>query len=206
MQRYEDSKKDITSFAWKVLRRAHAAGARTITLEDIVSELGIAWCEAAKRFDPTAGASFRTFLWNGMRMHINRWFETEVTRRHGEAVAASIDASQSDADDGPTLADILASDDLDPEQIAARETFYAAVLRQLSERARLFVVILREEPEEVMAEVDRLRERADFAKSRGITQPFYNRLTAALVFDLMDASAPERNAIQAEIRAACARL
>lgn len=200
----KDSEKQIKSFAWKVLRRLHAAGARTLQLEDIEGELWLAWCIACERYNSQAGASFKTFLHRGMQLHINRWSEKHVERRHAEVVAYGFDhtvsSDRGQMDNGHTLGEMLADENAITDEDFSNGQSLAYVKSRLSPRAALFVQILNDQPQELLDEVLRLEDKAAYAKSeRNITVNLNHRLTYVMILDLMGASRNERRQILEEV-------
>ena len=200
----KDSAAAIRAFASKVYRRCRAAGASTLSLEDIEQELWIAWCKACDAYDPSHGAAFSTFLHRGMQLHINRYVEQQVSRRHSEVIAVSLDGS-ADEETGP-LSDAVPDAAPSPEQLTIETDAYTRVLERLSERARIFVTLLHDQPQELVSEVTRLEQKAEFAKSRGLSFATAHRLTQPMVFDLMNANRIERAGIIAEIERVTRRV
>jgi len=194
----KDSAAQVKSFAIKVQRRLLAAGAASHSLEDVEQELWVAWCKACESFSPTGGASFSTYLHLGMQRHINRYVLNNVTRRHPEVLAASLDLDPT-GEGEMTLGDIIPSDELTPEEEVSRKWSYELAISSLSPRSRAFVEILSNQPSAILNEARALEAKSDYAKSIGRTVPVSRRLTTSMIFDLMDASRGERRAIMNEI-------
>lgn len=194
------SERVIKTFSFKVLKRLHALGARSTTLDDVEQELWVAWCKARDSYNPEFGVPFNAYLVNGMKKHVNQWIERRFERFHEETVAASLDAKVADNDgDGVELHGVIASGDIAIEDdVASRDLFNKAVQR-LSPRARKFMEILESQPPELMAEVMKLRAKAEFAEQ--INKPFarFTHLTTTMVFDIMQASQAERTKILKEV-------
>lgn len=195
---HRTSAKAITAFAFKVHRRAQQAGDRSHQLEDIKQELWVAWTLAVEAFKPEGGASFSTFLFTGMQRHINRYMKNNVTKRHGEVTALSMDFTFGDDESG-SFAEMVPDNAASPSQNIEEQSSLAYAMRRLSPRAQQFVTILRDQPEELLNEVQRLEDKADYAKSRGISMATAHRLTTIMVFDLMDAPRSERRSILDEV-------
>ncbi|SCW95765.1 sigma factor [Ancylobacter rudongensis] len=194
-----DSAKQIKAFAARVHRRLKAAGAASHAVEDVEQELWCIWCKACDAYDPTQGASFKTFLHKGMQLYINRYVEKHVSRRHAEVVALSIDYSYGDEDDNATLGDAVSAGDKSAEDELAETDLFGKVIDRLSARARLFVTLLHEEPAELVNEVKHLEQKGDYARSRGLPFKQSLRVTSRMVFELMAADHAERRAILEEI-------
>lgn len=196
---WRESERTINAFASKVGRRLAAAGAPSHLIQDVKQELWVAWCKARDSYDETKEASFKTYLWNGMRMHINRWVEENVSKRHGEVVALSLDAEMGE-DDGATLQEIIPSDDPLQDEVVLREDTWRRALRLLPPRARQFIQLLRDPPECLLEQVRHVQAKAEYARECGIAMPVVNRVTTSMVFELMDATRVEKTKIAAQIR------
>lgn len=201
----KESTKQINAFAFKVLRRLHQLGARSQTIDDVKQELWFAWCKACEAYSPEGGASFSTFLTNGMRRHINRYVEKNFERFHDETVALSLDQRGHDPAAGGnnpegTLADVVADQAPLHSAEIENENCFAYALTRLSPRAAQFVTILKDQPRELIDEVRRLEDKSDYAKERGITYATAHRLTTPMIFDFMGASRNERKQIMDEVQ------
>jgi DNA-directed RNA polymerase specialized sigma24 family protein len=202
----KESEKIINSFSFKVGRRLQAAGAPMHLIEDVRQELWIAWCKARDTYDESSPASFKTYLYGGMRIHMNNWIRDNINRRHAEVIAKSMDAELDEENGGATLADMIPSADPTPEVTFWLERTWEFAVARLSPRSRQFVELLREPPEGLLAQVRQIEARTAFAKAQGISAPFNNRVTTSMVFDLMGASRNERIKIAAEIRKLGAKM
>jgi len=196
----KESKAQIRAFAYKVLRRIHALGGKTTSLEDVEQELWIAWCKACEAYDEKGGASFKTFLHIGMVRHINRYVQNNFERLHGETVALSLEAPMGD-DDGATLAEAVPDTAERQDTKLIEEDVRERVMRRLTPRARQFVQILHDQPIELVRELDKFKEKQKVAREVGVQFSAPRRLTSWMVFDLMGASRTERTAIMREIEA-----
>jgi DNA-directed RNA polymerase specialized sigma subunit len=206
MTQYRDPKESraqIKAFAHKVLRRVHSLGARTQTLDDVEGELWVAWCLACERFNPEAGCAFSTYLYTGMRRHINRWIEKNFERFHDETVAASLDASygseMSEDGSGSTLGEAVADTHMRQDQEYEQKDCFAYALTRLSDRAKMFLTFLKDHPPELMAQMKDLEAKAKHAKELGVTYAMPNRLTSFMIFDFMGATRVERKQIMDEV-------
>lgn len=198
---FKANERYIRSFAGKVLRRARAAGLRCVDLEDIVQECAIAWMKAAESYSAEHGASFRTYLFNGMRLHINRWFD-QIMKNDGQT-GISLDATL--FEDEVSLHEAIPSD-IDVHQEVEGRQFYEKVKARLSERARIFVELLVNPPVELFQIVDARQAKAQFARSMNISTFAATNVQFSLIFDLMDAKAAERAAIRREVQLAANRV
>ena len=195
----KDDKAQVKAFAYKVLRRVHALGAKTQTIEDIESELWVAWCIAAEKFDPAGGASFKTFLYQGMRLHINRWIEKSFERFHDETIAASLEAGSPDDANRGTFGEVVADTKERQDQAFQREDCFQYALTRVSDRAGMFLKFLRDNPPELMNRMKDLEAKAKHAREIGASYAMPHRLTSSMIFDFMGASRVERKQIMEEV-------
>lgn len=196
---YERYARLLNQMAWRVLRRCHAAGARSMQLEDILSELNLAWCIARERWNPETGVPFAAYLARGCWNHINRWVKGEI----GDATLApySLDHTYGNGeDDGEvTLQNFVADTARPADEVLAEAQIREQALAKLSPRARQFYELLENPPPELIREIDAVAARAAYARSRGI-----NAIAppiAAQIIALMGCSETERTRIYSEIRA-----
>lgn len=193
----------IKSYTNKVVRRLFAVGVPTMSAEDVQQELWIAWCIAVQSYQPETNVPFLAYLRTGMKLHMNRHIEKNVDRRISEVWAASFDADVGNEDDGEGVAlhDAVPSPDPDPTDRIAEQQTIAGLSKRLSEDARVFLNILYNQPPEILAEVRALQARTDYARERGFSPFFSNRLTSAVIFDAMGVSNSRRGKILREIEA-----
>lgn len=195
--RYEDSQRQIQALAGKVLRRAHAAGARSVMREDIVSELAIAWCVARDKFDANRGVPFGAYLHKGMLDHINRWIQAQID----EAQGVSLDQPRgSDESAERSLEDVIPdARAILPDEHAERESRRRLVMKNLTGNTKLFVELI--ESDRLDGILEAARSRSEFAKSRGLTpSPVPREVTSAMVFDLMGLSRSDRHEVLEDLR------
>lgn len=199
----KQSRAQVRSFAVKVLKRLHALGAASHTLDDVEQELWLAWCTACERYDPAAGTKFSTFLFNGMRLHINRYVEKNFERFHDQTTALSLDYSEDGGDEGgrnASFSESVADPNDTPDVVSDRERNFAYAMTRLSPRAQQFITILKDQPQEILNEVRRLDDKAEHAKKAGLTYANPHRLASFIVFDFMGASRFERKKILDEVQ------
>lgn len=198
---WKDWERVIKGSAWRYLRRAHSAGARSVQLEDVVSELSVAWCIARDKFNPDHGVPFGAYLQTGMRNHINRWIDDQIG--FGAALALDDDAYD---DSATSIHEVIADGaPLQDEVISDREQFDRNVAR-LSPESQQFVKLLANPPPALYAEMTAIQARAEFAKARGIQTGAPAHITGALVLDLMGASRVDRNRIYHEVKSLAREL
>lgn len=191
------SAKTIRSFAYRVLRRVHALGARSVTLDDVEQELWCAWCSARDVHDPER-SSFNTLLHLKMRQHVNKWIETSFERFHEGTVALSLDAS-SDTESDATLGEAIPSDEVSAETRVLWRSNYDHAIEELSPRAATYLRLLSEQPPELMDEVLKMGFKIEVGTKMKIKTGQPARLTSSILFDLMDAARSERSSIMAEL-------
>lgn len=199
-----ESTRIISQLSRRVLRRLPASS--VLSLEDIQQEMWIAWCAAREAFDATRGVPFGAFLYRGLINHINRYVHHNVWRFPEQTFALSLDFQYSGENSEGTLGDVIASDAEAPEIIVERQSCYQAALKRLSQRARVFVILLHEQPRALVREVMLAADKAEHAKKIGAPFAQPKRITASLVFDLMGAPALERKKIVAEVAKVGAKI
>lgn len=196
-------KGQIKSFAFKVLKRVHALGARSVLLEDIESELWVAWCLSCDAYSENGGAAFETFLYRGMRLHINRWVEKNFERNHAETIAASLDMKMGGegADNTGTnsLGDVIPDPHERQDERFQREDCFAYAMTRLSSRSQMFLSFLKDTPLELMERMKDLEAKAAYAKEIGACYAMPSRITSSIIFDFMGASRVERKQIMDEV-------
>ena len=200
---YEANRTSIRSFAWKVLRRAYAAGARTVQIQDIEQELSLAWVKAAQGFDPERGVLFKTYLMNGMKQHINRWADVEIGA--SRFAPYSLDKTMIEGE-GEEFHEIIADQSESPEEICHNVRFRQTLSHMLSEKAELFLRLLEDPPPEVVEVFRALQAKAQFARQRGMSCFVNKTITEAMIFDLMGIGAAERYKIRKEIKRAVEKV
>ncbi|NKL08326.1 hypothetical protein GFL39_26000 [Rhizobium leguminosarum bv. viciae] len=195
-------KAQVRAFASKVLRRVHALGAKTQTIDDIESELWVAWCIACDRYNAEAGAAFSTYLYAGMRRHINRWIEKNFERFHEETIAASLDADvELDGQEGrgSQIGQLVADPNMTQDEAYQRENCFAYALSRVSPRAGQFLKFLKDHPPELIQSMKDLEAKAAYAKECGVNYAMPHRLTSSMILDFMGASRVERKQIMDEV-------
>jgi len=197
---WRDSEQSVNSFAYRVGRRITAAGAPAYLVEDVKQELWIAWCLARDSYNPERGASFKTFLFNGMRQHINRWVDYNVSRRHGEVIAYSLDYEMESESGSMTLQEVVASDEALPDEELMDADSWEFALRLLPPKARKFAELLKDPPESLFDELRRVQAKGEYARSQGFSMGVANHVTSSMIFDVLGVSRVERSQITKVIR------
>jgi DNA-directed RNA polymerase specialized sigma24 family protein len=192
---WSDWQKVVERSAYRYLKRAHAAGARSVQLADVVSELSLAWVIARDNFDPSLGVPFGAYLQLGMRNHINPWINRQI--RHAAALDLDEDHGE---EDGAGLHEVIADGSPLQDDVLGDAQEFERTLSQLSPQARQFVELLANPPPALYEEMTAIQTRATFANARGIRTGVPSHITGALVLDLMGADRVERNRIYGEVK------
>jgi hypothetical protein len=205
--RIEDSMRLINRVAFKVWRRMKAAGSRHVEIEEIRSELCIAWCEARDRFNPELGVPFPAYLTRGLYLHINRYVKNhmeEITNQNRSVVEAD---GVPFGDESLNLFEIIPNGDETIDQTLIRVEFFEEVKKRVSETTRMFLNLLVNTPPEILEEYQALDARIKFARSRGyaLSAP-PNRLSISFVLDFMQVERKDRRKILVEIEQAVSRV
>lgn len=200
---FQDHEKLLRHFAWRVLRRLHAAGAASVQIDDVFQELVVAWCKARDSFDPGLQVPFTPYLRRGMMDHINRWVSREL--RQTGIVAFSLDETSNDAEEDGTRHAIIA----DPNATSAEDMVLeiekiALARKRIETKKRINGELVPPEllqffdllvsPPPVLYEMQKgMRARSDYARSRGlIPMPVPRRITVSMIFDLLGLSSTQR--------------
>ena len=199
-----DIKRSQATIAWlshKYLRRVHAQGGKSHILDDVRQEMWIAFCKARDTFDPNGGASFNTYLVNGIKLHMGRHIEKHFQRFHGQTVAMSFDAPAGDEGMNGSFGDTIADDNAtDAENEAISKSVYADFVRKLSPKAGEFVRLLSTANETLSEEFVLFRDKARHAETMGLTFNRPGHVSSSMIFDLMGVSRTERTHILNEIK------
>jgi hypothetical protein len=204
---FEKHRKLLLYIAHRVQRRCHAAGAKTVQLDDIFQELTIAWCLARDKWEPEitlkdgskAHIPFGAYLMRGMSRHINRWAKYEL--RQWEMAPFELDAEiEGDGTGDGTLHDVLADQTkLGPEEIMIKKDLreYARdplrwkrklrTHKPLTANTEKFLDLMDDPPARIMAIVQGLQARAAYGRNvLKIPSTFApRRITGSLVLDIM---------------------
>lgn len=196
---YRDCERLIKSLAWRFYRRACAAGASSIQIEDIISELSVAYCIAKDRYDPKTNVPFLAYFTRGARHHVNRWLESEIRFGH----FAELDAETGEE---ASLHEVLPSDDLTAEDIVAAGQIRSQALQGLSADARMFLELLESPPQALIKAFGEIAKRRDYARSRGIPSCAPKALTGAVIMDVLGIEAARRRQVYRELKAMAQRI
>lgn len=192
----------IGAFARRVHYRMSSAGARGASYLDIFQELCIAWCKARDAWKAEFQVPFEAYAMKGMRMHINRWAQSDIDFSHLTPVALDHGVGE---DNGELHEVIAIASDSPAETVQVKDT-RDYVLARLSRRARLFIELLDNPPQFLVDTVKAGKAKAESAKARGISVIVPNSVTAAMVFGFMEAKPTERTAIRQELDRMAARM
>ena len=193
---YEANKHLIDNFSRRVFRRLCAAGTRGVELSDIVQELSIAWMTAVRCYKPERQVPFGPYLMLGMRNHINRWAQHEIGASH--LAPLSLDKEMSDDSDNDIHQNIPSGDMRIDDRLIEKDLLNK-ILNTLSPRARQFVELLSEPPEEVVQISNARIAKSEYIRKLGGKVFVSRTISQALIFDLMGAAPIERNEIRQEI-------
>ncbi|MER9176276.1 hypothetical protein NKH72_22110 [Mesorhizobium sp. M0955] len=202
----KESQRLVKRLAAKVMRRLLSAGCPGHIREDIEQEMWVAWCIARDSYDETKGASFKTYAHNGIMLHINRWAEKHVARRHAEVIAKSLDAPLGDEADGGSLGDIVACDKASPDEAVLENDHWSFAMKHLLPKDRQFMNILRNQPPELIEEVRKLEAKAEYARSQGYSLVVPHVVSTTMVFELMGIGRSERLKMAKRINNAGAKI
>jgi DNA-directed RNA polymerase specialized sigma24 family protein len=192
------SERMIRSLANKVVNRLATIPQKVFSREDIEQELWIAWCKARDKYEPGRGVPWQAFLQRGMKNHINREIEKHVERFEGQTFALSLDM-QAGEDNESTLSEVIPSPDPMPHERTERASNYAMAMELLSDRAKVYVSLLHDQPPELLHELSMMHDKAEQAVKVGAPFNVSRHITSRMIFDLMGAERNERSKIKKEV-------
>jgi DNA-directed RNA polymerase specialized sigma24 family protein len=190
----------LRSMASKFHRRATAAGAASLQIDDVFQEMCVAWCQARDAYNSNYQVPFTAFLVRGVRNHCNRWINKQITEGQ--------DKLELDADfdnDNETAADrhsVVADESVVSPEEAAVMADHRAVQREiLSPLAQKFLEILENPPPAIYRILDAMQAKRAYAQSRGVVPGFtFKQIKAPLVFELMGLDVATREKIKKELQ------
>jgi DNA-directed RNA polymerase specialized sigma subunit len=169
--------------------------------EDIEQELWVAWCKARDSYSSDYGVPFAAYLSRGMKLHINRVVEVQIERFKEQTFALELDRPMDSADgEGGTLMDVIPSDTVGADEYVERNDTFQRAIETLSDRARIVVTLLNDQPQELLGEALLSQKKAEFSRTLGAPFLPTMRITTSMVFDLIGANRSERRKIMLEIK------
>ena len=193
---YERNVTLINRFSWKVLRRLKAAGARGVEIEDVRQELSIAWITASRTWKPEFSVPFGPYFMNGMKQVINRWCGREIAA--SQFASMSLDMTFGE-NEGVSLSEVVPDRSASADNTLIEKDIFEKMLSSVSNRTRLFLVLLNNPPEEIYNVFKGLQARATRARSLGYSTFIQSSIPASLIFEVMGADRTERAVIRQEV-------
>lgn len=187
----------VKKYAHKVMRRLVGANTSFLHFADVEQELWVAYSMARDSYNPEMGAKFSTYLVRGMLLHINRVLNVQLFWKPELTYALSLNTPQDDENDA-TLESVTPGQTNTEAEIEAKLNYEFALTR-LKPKARIFVRLLQEQPEELCAEVLKGHQKAEHGRAMGITVAIPRKLTARMIFDLLDYTPQDRKQVLAEV-------
>lgn len=179
-------KRWVEGFAAQAHRRLRAAGCSTLQIDDVRQECWIAWCKARDTWQEGGGASFRTYLNNGMALHLRRWMMNQKANARMSAMGENaIAAAEAQADETDF-----------EDAILAREA-RAGVLRRMTPATRQVLALAVEPPAWLAAEVKAMHDKVRWCRSRGFVTR--ERPLVSLVMEALGLTPVERKRVTAEM-------
>jgi len=187
----------LRSMASKFHRRATAAGAASLQIDDVFQEMCVAWCQARDAYNSNYQVPFTAFLVRGVRNHCNRWINKQITEGQ-DRLNLDEGGEGTDQEHHSFVADAGA---ISPED-AAIDADHLAVQREiLSPLAQKFLEILENPPPAIYRILDAMQAKRAYAQSRGVTPGFYfKQIKAPLVFELMGLDMATREKLKKELQ------
>lgn len=204
MQEHEDLaryERLIFKVSHKTMRRLLAAGAKSVAFEDVVQEYRIGWLAASRSYNPDLGVPWMPYLINGLRKYTFSILRKYTFKVKVEQYAISIwDTLDTEDGNGSVLEELVAGESVDPALAIGNKQILLRSRERLSKRAWQFLMLLSETPPEISEQVLRLRDKAEHGRKLGLRVGANMTVTAAMIFDLMDADRPERISIVRELK------
>jgi DNA-directed RNA polymerase specialized sigma24 family protein len=198
---YQASERLVHSLANRVVRRLRSIPQKVMSKEDIEQELWVAWCKARDSYSSDYGVPFAAYLSRGMKLHINRVVEVQIERFKEQTFALELDRPMDSADgEGGTLMDVIPSDTVGADEYVERNDTFQRAIETLSDRARIVVTLLNDQPQELLGEALLSQKKAEFSRTLGAPFLPTMRITTSMVFDLIGANRSERRKIMLEIK------
>lgn len=189
----------LMKITWRVLRRVHSAGCKTLTHQDLMQEAAVAWCKARDNWNPEFNVPFAPYLTRGVLNHLNRFVQGEINQRL--LIAVDIDSSPDGSAD-TTMHEVISSEtQLSVEDQVVESDIRAYVMQRLSPVAKIFVELLSSPPQWLVDEFNALRARSEYARTRGIPSATPRSITNAMIMDFLGLSRTQRHKIYLEIKA-----
>lgn len=157
----------------------------SLTVEDLTQEFWMVWQVVVERFDPTRGFEFTAFLGVSIRnkaMELSRYYG----RRQG-LQAESLDRPVSDEFQS-SMIDLVADEGESVETRIIKSQERERIMSSIDPRLRKIVSLLENPPPELEQQVEALKAKAAFARSRGLTAREPKDLTLGLISDLVGVS------------------
>ncbi len=188
--------------AW-AMRQAAFTGVRGVQFEDFFQEASIAWMKAVERYNPSLGVPFAPYLTNGIKQRLLRLLKNE--RGASYFAPTSLDQPLSE-DIATSLLDTFSDNSAPIDTTLIEQETRNRVVAKLSPRARCFIELLESPPVELFEEMKAVIAKAQKGRSMGITRFAPVRISADLIFTIMDAPPYERTKILKEIAHVSKRL
>lgn len=190
---FKDIERLLHAASYRYYRRIVRSGVHSVTIEDVFQETCIAFCYARDHYKPEIEGPdgqikhvpFAAFLRLGIRHHLNHWIAKEIVQVDDRM---ELDADYSAAEEGESTGHDFIADTkvVSAETKVIEQTTLEKFEANLGPHARQFLEILRDPPPALLAAVQAMRSRRDFAIARGLASaPVVGHVQASLVFDLM---------------------
>jgi DNA-directed RNA polymerase specialized sigma24 family protein len=194
---YRESAPRIKRIAWIVMRQLHAAGARSITRDDVEQELWIAWCKARDTFDASQNVPFQAYMIEGLKRYVRWDLRRKLLNRINDEWTETLDSP--DEDEG-SMHDQIASDEPEIGHDYEERSHLEHVSKRISPEAATFLRLLYDQPTLLLDQLLQLESRSRHAESIGVDFVTPRHLTTAIVFKVMGVNRLERTKILKEVR------
>ena len=170
----------------------------TIDYEDVFQEMSIVFLKAFEGFDESKGFKFSTYFFMCAYNRLNKWAQDLIEERlkHGVVSIDELNASSDEGDmDLASTLESFADPSADPESSYRVRELLEYMTRTLSPLAGLILEWSVAPPEEVLTEVEKAQQYAEYGRSVGFNSrcmvQVSPRYVASFIKMISDVSQPE---------------
>lgn len=185
----------ITRHARSFHHRMLRSGIRSFAVDDIEQEFWIGFVRARDTFDEARGVPFEAYLVEGLR-RVKHEIRRKLSRRFEEEVGASLDSK---VDEEASLYELLPDPNANVGEDFERDQMIERFCERLSPRAAIYVRLLYTQPQAILSEMTKLRERGKYASDMGVSHFAGTTISSGVVFKIMGAPRQERTKIRSEV-------
>lgn len=184
-------------FSYKVLRRMHSAGAKSVSFEDVYSECKLALFTSMRRYNSNLNVPFKPYAFTGIKMYVNKWVEKQIS--YDINASYKLDQAISDDMDGTTLGDIIEDENEESHENFNKDEIINKIYNDLSFKARVYYKLVLDTPRSVVDEFRKVQERIRHSNDIGYKKPIPKTISDSFYYDVMNITPVEGDLIKREI-------